>query len=52
MVEWLLLIVGAVDGELAMQLFVAYILMWSTEAMAGGSRGYLASWWGNEIDRE
>lgn len=29
-VEWLLLIWGAVNGEFAIGLFVAYILMWNT----------------------
>lgn len=37
-VEWLLLILGAVDGEFAIGLFVAYILMWNANAVPGGNR--------------
>ena len=37
-VEWLLLILGAVDGEFAKGLFVAYILTWNPEAIPGGQR--------------
>lgn len=36
--EWLLLILGAVDSEFAMGLFVAYILMWNPDAIPGGKR--------------
>lgn len=36
--EWLLLILGAVDSEFAIGLFVAYILMWNANAVPGGNR--------------
>jgi hypothetical protein len=38
-VECLLLILGAVDGEFFIGLFVAYILMWNTNARPGGNQG-------------